>query len=75
MLLTFWGGGVECKIESLQILDLWRLAGMMYPQVAQAQYESLWGEFMYSCIWCTFFNISHINSILCLSHDLAVYVH
>ena len=32
VLLTFGGGGgggVECKIESLQILDLWRLAGML----------------------------------------------
>ena len=29
VLLTFGGGGgVGCKIESLQILDLWRLAGM-----------------------------------------------
>ena len=30
VLLTFGGGGrgVWCKIESLQILDLWRLAGM-----------------------------------------------
>ena len=30
-----WGGGGECKIESLQILDLRRLAGMQMDPMAE----------------------------------------